>query len=55
MRHWLVLLAADRKGAARLRREFIAIRNKLFGRPDHQLKRELDRRLIALRCQTAAN
>jgi tetratricopeptide (TPR) repeat protein len=46
------LTKLDRKGVARLRneqREFIATRNRQFGRPDYQLKRELERRLIALR------
>ncbi len=41
----------DRAGAARLRREqreFIARRDKLFGRPDYQLKREMERRLATL-------
>ncbi len=48
----------DRKGVARLRegqRDFVAERNKSFGRPDYVLKRELERRLVALRGMTADN
>jgi tetratricopeptide (TPR) repeat protein len=48
----------DRAGVARLRRqqrEFIATRNKSFGKVNYQLKRELDRRLLALRQIAAGN
>ena len=53
-----VLAKLDRKGVARLReqqRDFVAERNKSFGRPDYQLKREMERRLAALRARAAAN
>ena len=52
------LAKLNRKGVARLRaeqREFNAVRDKSFGRPDYQLKRELERRLLALRGMTPAN
>jgi uncharacterized protein len=42
----------DADGVARIRREqraFNARRDKMFGRPDYQLKPELERRLLALR------
>jgi tetratricopeptide (TPR) repeat protein len=48
----------DRDGVARLRREqraFNARRDRLFGRPDFQLKPELERRLLALRGKSAVN
>jgi uncharacterized protein len=48
----------NRSGVARLRREqraFIARRDKAFGRPDYQLKREMERRLQMLRGMTTAN
>ncbi|HEY1310423.1 MAG TPA: lysozyme inhibitor LprI family protein, partial [Pseudolabrys sp.] len=52
------LAKLNRKGVARLRdeqREFNVNRNKSFGRPDYQLKREMERRLLALRGMTAGN
>ena len=52
------LAKLNRKGVARLRdeqREFNAKRDKSFGRPDYQLKRELERRLMVLRGMTTAN
>ena len=52
------LAKLDRKGVARLRREqreFNVDRDKSFGRPNYQLKRELERRLLALRAMTARN
>ncbi|HEY1473595.1 MAG TPA: tetratricopeptide repeat protein [Pseudolabrys sp.] len=52
------LAKLDRKGVARLRaeqREFNVKRDKTFGRPDYQLKRELEKRLTALRAMTARN
>jgi hypothetical protein len=36
-------------------REFNLTRDRSFGRPDYQLKRELERRLLALRGMTAGN
>src|SRR5487761_2345055 len=48
----------DRAGIARLRREqrrFNATRDKSFGHPDYQLKRELERRLTVLRGKAAAD
>ena len=52
------LAKLNRKGVARLRdeqREFNVNRDKSFGRPDYQLKRELERRLLALRGMTPGN
>ena len=52
------LAKLDRKGVARLRdeqRDFNATRNKSFGRPDYQLKREMERRLVVLRGMAARN
>jgi tetratricopeptide (TPR) repeat protein len=52
------LTKLDRKGVARLReeqRDFNIARNKSFGRPDYQLKRELERRLMVLQGTTAGN
>src|SRR5665213_4322393 len=52
------LAKLNRKGVARLRdeqREFNIERNKSFGRPDYQLKREMEKRLLALRGMTTAN
>ncbi|MBI4367700.1 MAG: tetratricopeptide repeat protein, partial [Deltaproteobacteria bacterium] len=52
------LAKLDRKGVARLRedqRDFNIKRNKFFGRPDYQLKRELEARLLALRGMAARN
>jgi uncharacterized protein len=46
------LAKLDRRGVARLRREqraFIARRDKAFGDPDYQIKREFERRLAKLR------
>jgi tetratricopeptide (TPR) repeat protein len=48
----------DSAGVTRLRREqraFNARRDERFGRPDYQLKRELERRLLALRGMAARN
>jgi tetratricopeptide (TPR) repeat protein len=48
----------DRAAAAGLRRhqrEFNARRDRLFGHPDYQLKRELERRLLVLRGIAAGN
>jgi uncharacterized protein len=48
----------DRKGVARLReeqRDFVAARNKSFGRPAYQLKRELEKRLATLRAAAPQN
>jgi tetratricopeptide (TPR) repeat protein len=48
----------DRKALATLRaeqREFVTARNKLFGRPEYNLKREMEKRLYALRSLIAAN
>jgi uncharacterized protein len=50
------LAKLDRNGVARLREEqrnFSAKRNKSFGNPNYQLKRELEARLLALRGMTA--
>jgi uncharacterized protein YecT (DUF1311 family) len=47
-----VLAKLDRRGVARLKREqreFIVVRNKRFGRPSYQIKREMERRLEDLR------
>jgi uncharacterized protein len=52
------LTRLDRKGVARLReeqRDFLAERNKSFGKPDYLLKRVLERRLTDLRGMTARN
>ncbi|HEX3439596.1 MAG TPA: tetratricopeptide repeat protein [Pseudolabrys sp.] len=52
------LAKLDRAGVARLRREqhaFIASRNTSFGRPEYQLKRELEQRLLALRRMAVGN
>ena len=46
------LAKLDRRGVARLReeqRDFNIKRDKSFGSPDYQLKRELEARLLALR------
>jgi tetratricopeptide (TPR) repeat protein len=50
------LARLDRRGVVRLRkqqRDFIATRDKSFGRTDYQLKREMERRLAALRRMSA--
>lgn len=52
------LAKLNRKGVERLReeqRDFNATRNKSFGRPDYQLKREMERRLLVLRGMAARN
>ena len=52
------LAKLNRKGVARLReeqRDFIIKRNKSFGNPNYQLKRELERRLLVLRGRAAEN
>jgi tetratricopeptide (TPR) repeat protein len=52
------LAKVDRKAARGLReqqRDFIAERNRSFGRPDYNLKREMERRLTVLRGVGAAN
>ncbi len=52
------LAKLDRKGVSRLQKEqrnFIAKRNKSFGDPNYQLKRELEARLAALRGMTTGN
>jgi tetratricopeptide (TPR) repeat protein len=51
------LAKLDRKGVSQLRREqhnFIATRNKSFGNPQYNLKRELELRLAALRSMSAS-
>ena len=48
----------DRKTLGTLhaeQREFVSTRNKSFGRPEYNLKREMEKRLYALRGLTAAN
>jgi hypothetical protein len=48
----------DKKGVARLReeqRDFVINRNTSFGRPEYNLKREMERRLVALRQMAARN
>jgi len=52
------LTKLDRKGVAHLRdeqRNFNATRNRSFGRPDYQIKRELERRLAVLRAMSTGN
>ena len=52
------LARLNRRGVERLRAEqraFNVARDKSFGRPDYQLKRELERRLLVLRGMTAGN
>jgi tetratricopeptide (TPR) repeat protein len=52
------LAKLDRTGVAQLRREqnaFIARRNKSFGRPEYQLKREIEKRLLVLRGMAAGS
>jgi tetratricopeptide (TPR) repeat protein len=52
------LARTNHKGVARLREEqrvFLGTRNKSFGRPDYNLKREMERRLSALRGVAARN
>ena len=51
------LAQRDRKTLASLReeqRDFIGTRNKLFGRPDYNLRRTMEQRLFVLRGLTAA-
>ena len=48
----------DRKTLGTLQaeqREFVSTRNKSFGRPEYNLKREMEKRLYALRGLIAAN
>jgi tetratricopeptide (TPR) repeat protein len=52
------LAKLDRKGVSRLReeqRDFNTRRNRSFGSPDYQLKRELEARLLALRAMASGN
>ena len=39
----------------RFGRELVATRNKSFGKPEYNLKREMEKRLYALRGLTASN
>jgi uncharacterized protein len=48
----------DRKALDSLRaeqREFVATRNRSFGKPEYNLRREMEKRLCALRGLTASN